>query len=143
MGAVLVLSNIFRVPDLNLRTSTEINAAIGPQIGHLPIQQQLKITKLVFRSAENAVAIIDDLAAGNPPVLSEISVCFALATVSFGFCQITERTGINMLPATPTRQILAVEQWRKAGGWRWQVLSQRRRRKQQQESQYNRGKKLR
>src|SRR5947208_226834 len=114
-GGALGVKDLIPVPDLNLRRSTEINAAIG--MGHrLVFDEQFDVPEFLVGCRIGTTPSVDQFAVVHRPVLREIStllreICLLLFPGQGGSAMRIE--------TVPASEISTVENGAKAGRRAW------------------------
>ena len=109
---ILRIEDLVLVPDLHLRHSAQVNAAVRFR-DRLVFDQEFHVAERLIGVGVGAVAVIDQFALLDPPVLGKFVAHFLQCRFALLACELCDGVGVQSMPAS---EILAVEQRAKAFG---------------------------
>ena len=117
LAAEFEVSLAGRIPHLHLRVAAQIDAAVAAGLGKHPLHVQFEVGVVAVSREEHALAVIHDRAVLHLPVGGHVGVPLRLPLGSLLGRALGVFRRVEVRPAPPAGEILAVEERREARGW--------------------------
>ena len=102
-------ASLGRIPDLDLRVAAEIDAAVGLGDGSV-LEPELDVTELLVARGVRALAVVDEFASFDAPVLLEFGLALLSGPRLAGGIHHPDAPRVDVAPAVPAAKIPSIEQ---------------------------------